>query len=217
MVVGSALLAWAAWRAPLAAACAREPLAPYQTDAALQAEDTRPPTPFRDVRSSTRQISGTHCSGKICTSMSCGDSGRLELTFTPPEDGPEGEPLGYRVLWLRGSMPSELQKTLAATWPLLNERAIQIDLSFQGVTQLDGELALVAVDRAGNSSEPSDAVPVKFSGCMSYFDDPACEQAQGCAVVSGAGRDRAGWVGVALLAAAAASGATRRWFGRKRS
>jgi len=42
------------------------------------------------------------------------------------------------------------------------------------VTELNGELALVAVDSAGNESAPSEPIHVEFSGCTHYFDDATC-------------------------------------------
>lgn len=183
----------------LAAACSRGPLEPFAIDPALRQSDTQPPAAFRDVHSSTRQISGTRCNGKTCTSSSCGDSGSLKLTFAEPEE--ESGQLGYRLVWLSGNMPDELRASLAQTWPLTDPRAIEIPLTFQGVTQLDGELALVAVDRAGNESPQSAPVSVRFGGCMSYFDDPSCEHPATCSALHAAGRGGAIWL--PLVAAAA--------------
>lgn len=53
-------------------------------------------------------------------------------------------------------------------------REIAIELSFKEITLLEGELALVAIDHAGNESEPSDPVQITWSGCTEYFDDPFC-------------------------------------------
>lgn len=197
-----ALLFVGVWSVQLAAACSTSPLEPFAIDPALRASDMEAPAAFRDVQSSTRQISGTRCNGKTCTSSSCGDSGLVTLTFAAPEE--DAGQLGYRVLWLRGNMPDELRATLAQTWPLRDTRTIQIGLSFQGVTQLDGELALVAVDRAGNESAQSAPVPVRFGGCMSYFDDPTCEHPATCSALHAAqsGMSR-GAIWLPLAAAAA--------------
>ena len=58
-----------------------------------------------------------------------------------------------------------------------SEPAIRIDLSFQGVTQLDGELALVAVDRAGNTSEQSEPVAVNPAFRLRLPDEERYEAA----------------------------------------
>jgi hypothetical protein len=208
------IAATAVWRLPLAAACISALPAPFEIDPALRAVDTVPPSTFRALHSTTRQISATRCSGKTCTSSSCGDSGTLELTFDPPEDDQnEASELGYRVLWLGGTMPGGLRPAIERVQPLLDERRIVIELGFSGVAELDGELALVAVDRAGNESQPSDALRVRFSGCMTYFDAPnTCEASpHGCSVsgpVGGAER-AASWL---PLAAAAVLG----WLARAR-
>jgi hypothetical protein len=60
------------------------------------------------------------------------------------------------------------------------------------VALLDGELSLVAVDRAGNESEPSAPVHVAWSGCMSYFDAPdhCLQHTESCTIAAAGTRQR---------------------------
>jgi hypothetical protein len=167
--------------------------------------DTAPPTPFRELRASTRQISSTRCEGKTCTSSSCSDEGVIELEFTPPEDDRSApSQLGYRVLW-HGAVPAGVTSLSDDVQPLGELHTIVLAVGFANVSQLDGELALVAVDRAGNESEPSAPVHVTWSGCMSYFDAPerCVQHSQSCTIaLPGAGRDARC---LPLMAAAVAS------------
>jgi hypothetical protein len=104
----------------------------------------------------------------------------VELRFEPPQDaGEDGSDLGYRVVWLSGEMPEAMRGQLDVIRPLNAGGRLTLDVGFSGITQLDGELALVAVDHAGNESEPSEAVRVQWSGCTEYFDEPTCAAASG--------------------------------------
>jgi hypothetical protein len=162
--------------APHARACSTAAPVPFQVDPSLQDEDTTPPTAFTDIVPFVRRISATHChADRTCTQSSCGDDGVLELSFVAPSDdhSPPAE-LGYRVVWLSGSMPDGLGSVIDQTQPLGDQTKVSISLGFDGVTELNGELALIAVDRAGNESAPSEPVHVEYSGCTSYFDDATC-------------------------------------------
>lgn len=175
-VLACALLSGGLWLAPQpAAACSQiEPL-PFVIDPALAQADATAPTPFRGITASTHRIAGEHCVDKQCTRSSCGDVGFVELRFEPPQDaGAEGADLGYRIVWLSGKMPEAMRRELDVIRPLNAGGSLTLDAGFGGITELDGELALIAVDRAGNESEPSEAVRVQWSGCTEYFDEPTC-------------------------------------------
>ncbi|HEY2732892.1 MAG TPA: hypothetical protein VGI70_02860, partial [Polyangiales bacterium] len=142
-----------------------------------------PPSTFSQVAATTHRVNGTHCHGDSCSSSSCGDVGELTLTFAAPSDDHTAlEQLGYRVVWLAGSAPASLDAYTQQTQPLQNANEIEIDLGFDGIEQLNGELALIAVDRAGNESAMSAPIHVEYSGCTEYFDAPGCVHAS-CAVL----------------------------------
>jgi MYXO-CTERM domain-containing protein len=179
------------WLAQPAAACSFAPPPQFEIDPSLSGVDTTPPTGFGGLQASTRQISGTHCEGSSCTSNSCGDFGRIELTFNAPvDDHTNTSELGYRVVWLRGRMPSTMRNFIDRVQVLRGDSRLDLELGFSGVTELDGEFALVAVDRAGNQSEPSEPIRVQWNGCTSFWDSPnTCESDfLDCSVGTGPGR-----------------------------
>jgi hypothetical protein len=99
---------------------------------------------------------------------------------------------------------------------------LSVELGWSGVTQLDGELALVAVDRAGNESEPSAPVRVSWSGCTDFYDEPFCldggampqaapaQASKGCGVVTGPRAARSAPLGAALAMGLIAALRSRR-------
>jgi hypothetical protein len=201
--------------APRAKACSyAEPLA-FQIDPSLRDHDGTPPTPFSDIVPFAHRISATHChADRTCTESSCGDDGVLELSFVRPIDVESApEELGYRVIWLSGAMPAGLASVIDDVQPLAPGTSLSIALGFAGVTSLNGELALVAVDRAGNESAPSEPVHVEYTGCTSYFDDPTCIGAPSptasCAV-SPPSRPATGWIMPVLIGLAFARRRGRR-------
>lgn len=189
-VLGVVLWAVAPPRLQHASACSTEQAAPFEIDTSLQAQDSEPPAPFSELTAFTRRVANTRCTNNVCTSVSCNDTGTLELHFESPRDEDAG--LGYKVIWLRGDMPEELRGALGVATALPNDRTIALSLSWEGVARLDGELALVAVDRAGNESVASAPVHVEWSGCTSYWDDARCggvalRGGSGCGVVEARG------------------------------
>jgi hypothetical protein len=121
------------------------------------------------------------------------------LSFEPPAEAQEGE-LGYRMIWVGRPLPFALRSQMNRTLPLHpNMRAVGLEVGFDQVTALDGEIALVAVDHAGRESAPSELVRVSFSGCTEYFDQPYCVgggpmpepfDAPSCSVIGAVGQKR---------------------------
>jgi hypothetical protein len=158
-----------------AAACSRMLLPPFQIDPSQQLRDSTPPTPFTELTATTLRVNGTHCSGTSCSSTSCGDGAGLTLKFMPPTDDQNAvAELGYRVVWLQGPVPVSMQAAIDKVQPLRSASQINIEFGFDEITALDGELMLIAVDRAGNESAASAPIHVEFSGCTKYFDEPGC-------------------------------------------
>ena len=160
----------------------------------------------------TRRIAGEHCQNGTCSSSSCGDLGYVELRFEPPRDGLEdpyeSTDLGYRLVWLSGKMPEAMRGEVGVLRPLNAGGSLTLDIGYAAITELDGELALVAVDRAGNESARSEPVRVQWSGCTEYFDDPICASTSGhCSAAGRPGRaSHVGlWLWVSGLALAGVS------------
>jgi hypothetical protein len=164
----------ALFEAPSAQACQRYLIEPFRIDRALPTSGEEAPDKFRQVSAYTYRVESERCSGDTCSASSCRDEGILLLHFAPPAEAEDRE-LGYRLVWLRGSAPPSLLRHLDRAMPLDPQaREIALALSFKEITLLEGELALVALDHAGNESEPSNPVQVSWSGCTEYFDEPFC-------------------------------------------
>lgn len=204
-------LAGAALRPQLAAACSQLAPQAFEIDRSLAKDDRTAPTPFRGVTASTHRVAGEHCKNGTCISSSCGDAGYVELRFDPPRDAAddaESTDLGYRVVWLKGKMPEAMRNEIGVVRPLNVGPSLTLEAGFTGITELDGELALIAVDRAGNESAPSEAVHVQWSGCTEYFDEPACAAASSSCAVSEV-TSRSTYAGLLVWLTALAMGASR--------
>ncbi|HKU38949.1 MAG TPA: hypothetical protein VJR89_12400 [Polyangiales bacterium] len=181
-LVGLALLASLA--VPHAAhACVRVPLEFYAVEPELRAVDSEAPTPFRDVVARVDRRPAVVCRNDECTSDSCGSAGTIALRFQPPRDDQNDAPsLGYRVVWLRGEQPRSARAFLEHDWPLgPRPGEISLTLAYDDVAELDAEIALVALDRAGNESEPSEPIHLEFSGCTLEIGSDRCLET-GCSV-----------------------------------
>jgi hypothetical protein len=190
--------------------------ADFTIDPNLRESDSDAPAPFGSLTAFTRRVSATRCAGKTCTQSTCGDHGQLELQFDARDEGVDPAGIGYRVVWLSGELPEPVRGALDGVKPLAEAGRITLDVGWNEVTALSGELALVAVDHAGNESAPSDPVQVEWSGCTSYWDDPTCRPAttsrvsggaaNGCELAAitrtGSRASLVGWLSAAALALA---------------
>jgi hypothetical protein len=216
LVVGSGLLV------PVhrVAACSVA-IVEFVIDASLREGDSEAPVPFGALTAFTRRVSATRCEGNKCTHSTCGDHGLLELQFDARDDGTGSDRVGYRVLWLSGELSAQARAALDGVKPLFETQRVTLDVGWSEVPQLTGELALIAVDHAGNESAPSDPVHVEWSGCTSYWDDATCRPtttnqvssgaAHGCALASFSAASQPASPGLWLWAAGlAVAGARRR-------
>lgn len=190
----------------------------FAIDSSLRDEDGEAPKAFGNVTAFTRRITATRCTGNRCTQSSCGDRGQLELQFDAREADTGTDGIGYRIVWLSGELPDTTRRALDGVKPLLEPGRLTLDVGWSEVTSLSGELALIAVDHAGNESAQSDPVHLEWSGCTSYWDDLSCHTpgasqvaggaAHGCTIgaLDPARGDGAGaaWVSFAIAAAACA-------------
>ena len=93
-----------------------------------------------------------------------------------------------------------------------SSETLSIMIDYNDVVELDGEMALIAIDHAGNESEPSAPIHVSFGGCTFYKEDRAClEDASNCSVRRVAAGAAGAWSGTWFGLALATSVAWRRW------
>lgn len=127
--------------------------------------------------------------------------GILLVRFEPPAEAETGE-LGYRMIWVGRPLPFAIRSQMDRVLPLHpTMRAVGIEIDFDDIAALEGEIALVAVDHAGQESAPSELVRVSFSGCTEFFDQPYCvsggpmpeppKEDAHCSVVTGVRGDQA--------------------------
>ena len=209
--------------APTAHACSRAEQEAFVVDTTQAGDSAERPSAFQSVSAFSYRIQGTRCSGKTCSASSCGDLGVLVLAFEPPVEASDRE-LGYRMIWVGRPLPAAVRSRLDQVLPLDPEtRELTFELGFDAITQLDGELSLVAVDRAGHESAPSELARVAFSGCTEYFDQPYCvaggpmpqSEVARCSVVDGVGHNQsspltAAALGLSVCAVLAARSSRRK-------
>ena len=199
---------------PRAHACLRPEPEPFSIDPALQGVDVAAPSTPTPIEASVSRWAGEFCRKGTCVASSCGSTASVELRFEPPvDDHTEPTRLGYRLLQVSGYVPPALQPALYSIIhaPLgLDDdfvpRTYYIDVPYQDVVDLDATFKLIAVDRAGNESAPSDPFHAAFDGCTSSPDLDGCiediEVETSCSVVPRAPLPAGGWATLVLLGAA---------------
>jgi len=177
-----------------ASACTVTEAPVFAVDPALRSEDRAAPDPFTDLKARVTRSPGTSCHGDTCIENSCGEFGIVLVTFALPADVQSGgETIGYRMVWQEGETPAGVSFNLGKTWPLdasdePGRGQISFTIGYDDVAELDAEITLVAVDRAGNESAPSEPVQLSFSGCTIDLFSGTCEQPGSCNVTE-PGRD----------------------------
>lgn len=177
-----------------ASACTSTEAAVFAVDPALRSEDSVAPEPFTDLSARVSRSPETSCHGDTCMANSCGGFGLVLVAFAlPPDVQAASDTIGYRLVWQGGDRPAGASSVLGKTWPLdvsdePGRGQISFTLAYDEVADLDAEITLVAVDRAGNESAPSEPVHLSFSGCTIDLFTGMCEQPGSCNVTE-PGRD----------------------------
>jgi hypothetical protein len=182
----------------------------FSVDPSLQGIDIEPPGAPAPVSGSASRFSGKLCRGDTCVVSTCGSTGSVSLRLTPAvDDQTELAELGYRLQLVQGNVAPELEAALSSIVhappgvdPDLT-LALQIEVPYEEVVSLDATFELVAVDRAGNESMPSEAFPLAFDGCTHAPDLDGCvediEAEMSCsAAPAGAPRASGGWAAAAV-------------------
>lgn len=206
LVLLAAALGTLASAAAPARACTRTQPVFFLPDPSLRDHDSRAPTPFTQIVARVDRHPATICRDGECTTTSCGSFGMIALDFVlPHDDQNDARTLGYRVVWLRGTRPKSAGALLEHSWPLSeaargtsDSAELSFEMSYEEVANLDADIALVAIDPAGNESEMSEPIHLEWSGCTRMGDE--CLEQVGCSVSRPAPNGRARWLAITTLA-----------------
>jgi hypothetical protein len=146
----------------------------HQVDASLRQSDRVAPPPPIVVSVDAFRRNGTTCTRVSCVQNSCGNTGTVRIELAPSaDDGTPPEALGYRLILVRGELPASLSGSIGVT--LAAGRPLLLRPSFDELPSLDVALAAVAVDAAGNESEPTPPFSIRFDGCTLAAVGDRCE------------------------------------------
>ena len=154
LVLGAVVALATAFLSSSASACRLRPTQLLQIDPALAALDTTPPPP--PVISSARvyRQEGRTCVGAVCTVTSCGDQASVMIRIAPPQDDAlNPERIGYLLFPLDGVLPERIGREAAEI--RRGDELVYRD-GFDDVLATNATVVLLAVDEAGNVSDPSE-------------------------------------------------------------
>ena len=146
----------------------------HRVDVGLRAQDARPPDRPLVVSVDAFRRNGMTCTRASCVQNSCGDTGTIRIELAPAaDDATPPDELGFRLTLVRGQLPPSLRDAVGVT--LAAGRPLYLRPAFEELPTLDIELAAVAVDAAGNESEPTPPFAVRFDGCTLAAVGDWCE------------------------------------------
>ncbi len=160
-----------AFSARTAAACRLLPMVPHHVEPELAGVDTAAPGVPQVVEVATFRRTGMTCTEASCVANTCGDTGTVRIQLEP--DPGDTEPVGYRLIALSGVVPASMAPMIGVD--LAGGGPLFLRPSFDEVAGLDLTLSAVAIDAAGNESEPTEAFQVQFDGCTLAAVGDACE------------------------------------------
>jgi hypothetical protein len=170
LLLGAALLG-AAEPAPT---CLFAPQLPHRVDAALRRNDVSAPATPVVVAVNAFRRNGMTCTRASCVANSCGSTGTVRIDLAPSaDDVTPPEQLGYRLVLVRGELPESVQRSIDV--PLAAGRTLYLRPGFEELPLLDVALAAVAIDAAGNESEPTEPFAIHFDGCTLAAVGDRCE------------------------------------------
>jgi uncharacterized protein (TIGR03382 family) len=158
-------------------------------------DDTVAPTAATEEGVSIVRGVGPQCVGPACSSSSCDDLGRIELSLgAASDDVSAAENIGYRLRVIEGALPDgltvdETRRADSLADGTANLLLLWIDEAEDEQEPFDFVLGVTPIDEAGNEGEEL-SIPLADEG----------RAAGGCATVHGGG---AGALALGLLAAAA--------------
>lgn len=164
-------------------ACRFLPTELHQVRPELAGVDTSAPGVPQVVGVDTYRRTGMTCTDASCVANTCGDTGTVRIELAPalgdaePVDSEpvDSEPVGYRLIAVSGVVPASIAPLIGVD--LAGRGPLYLRPSFAEVPDLDLTLSAVAIDAAGNESEPTEAFRVQFDGCTLAAVGDACEDA----------------------------------------
>jgi hypothetical protein len=161
--------------APRAGACVLEPTVLHRSDASLARIDTAAPEPPVVVAAAAYRRSGLTCGQDVCVANNCGDLGGVGIEIAAPrDDQTPANRMGYRLELVSGVVPEELEPLLGVA--LAGPAPLRLHLGFEEVPEVDATLRMIAIDAAGNESQPSAAFALTYDGCTLAAVGNQCEQ-----------------------------------------
>lgn len=160
-----------AFSARAAEACRLLPMAPHHVEPELAGVDVSAPGVPQVLEVATYRRTGMTCTEASCVANTCGDTGTVRIELAP--DPGDTEPVGYRLMVLSGAVPASMAPMIGVD--LAGGGPLFLRPSFEEVAALDLTLTAVAIDAAGNESEPTEAFQVQFDGCTLAAVGDACE------------------------------------------
>jgi hypothetical protein len=157
-----------------ALACTLEPAQVHEADPSLSLIDSVAPERPHVLSAAVSRRSGLTCGAEKCVANSCGDSAMLAIELGPTlDDQTPPDRIGYRFELVNGVLPDSLLGQIGIG--LMAHTRFFLALGFDEVISLDATLQAVAVDDAGNESEPSAPFTVSFDGCTLAAVGSECE------------------------------------------
>jgi len=192
-----------------ARACSQVTPETHVIDSSQIAIDQTPPSAPSRVSAHVWRRLGELCDDEECESNTCGDTAGIDLTFIGSRDDRSGpEAIGYRLDFVSGSVPPSLQYSVPR--PASSMETILIP--FDDALLLDAQAVLVALDAAGNTSEPSPPFAVQFRGCTYEPTTDECAQEEGVSCqLAPVGARSTPWSPAWLVIALVLPGLARCW------
>ena len=171
VVVALGAFAALALSAKTAAACRFLPTELHQIRPELAGVDTSSPGVPQVIQVGAYRRTGMTCTDASCVANTCGDTGTVRIELAPASS--DLEPVGYRLIAVSGVVPASIAPLIGVD--LAGRGPLYLRPSFAEVPELDLTLSAVAIDAAGNESEPTEAFRVQFDGCTLAAVGDACE------------------------------------------
>jgi hypothetical protein len=171
VVVALGAFAALALSAKSAAACRFLPTELHRVRPELAGVDISAPGVPQVVEVDAYRRNGMTCTDASCVANTCGDTGTVRIQLAP--DPGDAEPVGYRLSAVSGVVPASIAPLIGVD--LAGRGPLYLRPSFAEVPELDLTLSAVAIDAAGNESEPTEAFRVQFDGCTLAAVGDACE------------------------------------------
>lgn len=157
----------------------------HQINPELRGVDDTPPSAPQVSAATLERRLGESCQGGVCVSNSCGNLATLRLDLVAAEDDlTPAAGMGYRLEILDGEIPESLRGQLAVALRASGD-VLLLRPAFEDAPLLNASLQVVAIDGAGNESEPSAPFHVQFDGCTRSAVGDRCEGESGGASRSG--------------------------------